>query len=250
LPIVLRAFSNPELTRAMTTTHHAAGPANQPATPGLFVSVVLFRLHGGELEVNLVGEPQRTLPAGPPGPDESLDTAARRIVRQVLHTNEEYMEQLYTFSPANEAQRTVIISYLALLQPQDDACDVSEGLWRGVLGVNLANEADQAVLDYALIRLRAKLGYTNIAFHLLPEMFTLSELQRAYESILLHPVDKRNFRRRILASGILSQTDEKRRDGSHRPAALYRFASREDHTTYLTPPQPGTNASPRQESSR
>jgi 8-oxo-dGTP diphosphatase len=137
-----------------------------------------------------------------------------------------------------------------LLQPQDDACDVSEGVWRGVLGVNLANEADQAVLDYALIRLRAKLGYTNIAFHLLPEMFTLSELQRAYESILLHPVDKRNFRRRILASGILSQTDEKRRDGSHRPAALYRFASREDHTTYLTPPQPGTSASPRQESSR
>jgi 8-oxo-dGTP diphosphatase len=114
----------------------------------------------------------------------------------------------------------------------------------------LASNADQAVLDYALMRLRAKLGYTNIAFHLVPEKFTLPELQRAYESILLHPVDKRNFRRRILASGILTQTDEKRRDGSHRPAALYRFSSQEDHTSYLTPSQ-GAGPEPEdQESTR
>jgi 8-oxo-dGTP diphosphatase len=171
-------------------------------------------------------------------------------VREVLHTNEEYMEQLYTFSPANEAQREVVISYLALLQPMDDALDNADGYWRRVADARLGNEVDQAVIAYALIRLRAKLGYTNIAFHLLPEMFTLSELQRAYENILQHAVDKRNFRRRILASGILSQTDQKRRDGSHRPAALYRFASREDHTTYLTPPQPGNPSPNLQESPR
>jgi hypothetical protein len=95
---------------------------------------------------------------------------------------------------------------------------------------------DRRVLDYALMRLRAKLGYTNIAFHLLPPTFTLSELQLAYEAVLGHPVDKRNFRRRMIASGILDQLDEKRRDGSHRPAALYRFASRDDREAYLTPP--------------
>ena len=227
----------------MTTSLHDPGFRHHPASPGLSVSVVLFRLHDGQLEVNLSGDPEPGLPAGLPGPDESLDTAARRIVRQVLHTNEEYMEQLYTFSPANAGEREVVISYLALLQPQDTAHSAADGIWRRVSQVKLANEVDQAVIDYALVRLRAKLGYTNIAFHLLPEMFTLSELQRAYENILQHAVDKRNFRRRILASGILSQTDQKRRDGSHRPAALYRFASREDHTTYLTPPQPG-NANP------
>src|SRR5690606_37800830 len=100
----------------------------------------------------------------------------------------------------------------------------------------LADEMERMVLDYALIRLRAKLGYTIIAFHLVPETFTLSELQQTYESILGHQVDKRNFRRRMIASGILLATQEKRREGSHRPAALYRFASPDDQSTYLTPP--------------
>jgi 8-oxo-dGTP diphosphatase len=168
----------------------------------------------------------------------------------MLHANEEYMEQLYTFSPANAPLRNVVVSYLALQQPSDSTLATDDDSWKRVSAISFDNKADQAVLDYALIRLRAKLGYTNIAFHLVPEKFTLPELQRAYESILLHAVDKRNFRRRILASGILTQTDEKRRDGSHRPAALYRFASQEDHTSYLTPSQSGTDDSTDQESSR
>jgi 8-oxo-dGTP diphosphatase len=98
------------------------------------------------------------------------------------------------------------------------------------------SEADRMVVDYAVVRLRAKLGYTTIAFHLLPETFTLTELQSAYETILDRPLDKRNFRRRMIASGMLEATDAKRRDGSHRPAALYRFRAEHDHAAYLTPP--------------
>jgi 8-oxo-dGTP diphosphatase len=234
----------------MTTRHRDTGQVRNSGNPGLIVSVVLFRLRDGELEVSLLeGDPAR-LPTDAPYPDESLDTAAQRVVRTVLKSSEEYMEQLYTFSPANEPQRNVIVSYLALPRPLRSEATTDRGGWHRVSGLRLASNADQAVLDYALMRLRAKLGYTNIAFHLVPEKFTLPELQRAYESILLHPVDKRNFRRRILASGILTQTDEKRRDGSHRPAALYRFSSQEDHTSYLTPSQGNDPDTEDQESTR
>ncbi|MER3486816.1 MAG: NUDIX hydrolase, partial [Chloroflexota bacterium] len=90
------------------------------------------------------------------------------------------------------------------------------------------SETDRKVIDYALMRLRAKIGYTNIAFHLLKDTFTLTELQKAYETILGRRLDKRNFRRRVIASGILEATPNKRRDGSHRPAALYRFRAEHD----------------------
>ena len=234
----------------MITSTHEPGQERGSNTPGLIVSVVLFRLRAGELQVSLEKNIRDRLPSDAPRPDESLDTAAHRIVRSLLRANEEYMEQLYTFSPANAPQRNVVVSYLALQQPSDSDSSTDDSSWHRISAVSLDDGADQSVLDYALIRLRAKLGYTNVAFHLVPEKFTLPELQRAYESILLHAVDKRNFRRRILASGILTQTDEKRRDGSHRPAALYRFASQEDHTSYLTPSRSGAEASTDQESSR
>jgi 8-oxo-dGTP diphosphatase len=234
----------------MSNSHRDTGHAHDSDTSGLIVSVVLFRLREGELEVNLVDGGVVHLPADAPSPDESLDIAAQRVVRTVLRSSEEYMEQLYTFSPANEPQRKVIVSYLALPKPSRSEATTGVGSWYRVSEVRLPNSSDQAVLDYALLRLRAKLGYTNIAFHLVPEKFTLPELQRAYEGILLHPVDKRNFRRRILASGILTQTDEKRRDGSHRPAALYRFTSQDDHTNYLTPSPSGGQDSETQESTR
>ena len=80
------------------------------------------------------------------------------------------------------------------------------------------------VLQYAIRRLRYKLEYTALAFQLLPESFTLTELQEAYEHILNEQLDKRNFRRKVLAAGILSETPHVR-GGDHRPAKLYRFRS-------------------------
>jgi 8-oxo-dGTP diphosphatase len=82
------------------------------------------------------------------------------------------------------------------------------------------------ILDYALTRLRYKLEYTSVGFQLLPDEFTLSELQHAYEIILGEGLDKRNFRRKILSSGILETTGRKKKEGEGRPAMLYRY--RED----------------------
>jgi 8-oxo-dGTP diphosphatase len=81
------------------------------------------------------------------------------------------------------------------------------------------------VVRTALVRLRGKLGYTNLAYALLPEAFTLGELQEMYEAILGRALDRRNFRRRLLALGLLRPLGRVRR-GAHRPAALYAFRQR------------------------
>ena len=80
-----------------------------------------------------------------------------------------------------------------------------------------------AILAAALARLKAKVRYAPIGFELLPPRFTLSQLQRLYETVLEQPLDKRNFRKRILAMGLLADTGELERDVAHRAARLYRF---------------------------
>jgi 8-oxo-dGTP diphosphatase len=83
------------------------------------------------------------------------------------------------------------------------------------------------VIAQAVERVRAKLDYTNIAYGLLPEAFTLRELQATYEAILGGALDRRNFRKRMLVTGLIVPTGEQRREGPHRPALLYAFARRE-----------------------
>jgi len=82
------------------------------------------------------------------------------------------------------------------------------------------------VIDYALRRLQAKLEYSNVAYSLLPAEFTLSQLQRGYEAILTRPLDKRNFRKRMLSLGIIEATGRTATEGRHRPAQLYAFRER------------------------
>jgi 8-oxo-dGTP diphosphatase len=205
--------------------------------PTVDVRVVLFTVTDGLLLVALEknGAGWR-LPRGLPAVGEPLDAAARRIIRQTTGLQEQYLEQLYTLSLDQPAAWTVIVGYIALLCSAQRPADVGSAVWHDSSALPRLAEADRMVIDYALVRLRAKIGYTNIAFHLLPEIFSLTELQGAYETILGRRLDKRNFRRRVIASGILEATSAKRRDGSHRPATLYRFRAEHDPATYLTPP--------------
>lgn len=204
--------------------------------PEVDVRVVLFTVSGGRLLIALDGgDSARSLPRGVPTPGEPLDAAARRIVRESTGLTEQYQEQLYTLSVREQPAWRVIVSYVALIC-SGAAPPTAEGAgWQDAQALPTLSEADAMVVDYALLRLRAKLGYTTIAFHLLPPTFTLTELQGAYETILGRDLDKRNFRRRVIASGILEATSELRREGSHRPAALYRFRAAHDPETYLTP---------------
>lgn len=218
--------------RRASPTEHAP-----PSPPHLLVAVVPLRLGMSGLEVALANrDGQRPeLIKDHPRPHESLDLAARRIVHEWLGYEGNYLEQLYTFNRFGQSEGDVVVGHIALFRQRDDLREAHDVHWTLVEVVRFADELDQQVLDYAQVRLRAKLSYTNIAFHLLPEAFTLTELQQAYEHVLDHPVDKRNFRRRMTAAGILDHIHRQRRDGSHRPAALYRFAAQDDHAAYLTP---------------
>ena len=207
--------------------------------PDLRLCVVFFALDLIDmpaLRIAVVNDVSSRLPAGSAFRLEPLDDAARRIARSETGVSEQYLEQLYTMSQCVDERWFVVISSIALAsQSTAFSTDHPRVDWVDVRDVALADPVDREVLDYALVRLRAKLGYTTIAFHLLPSTFTMSELQRAYEIILNRPLDKRNFRRRMVASGILEATATVRRAGSHRPAALYRFRSSDDRSDYLTP---------------
>jgi 8-oxo-dGTP diphosphatase len=229
-----------------TVTEHASPQSNLastaleslPSAPGVDLRVVLLTVIDNELLVALEQIPGGfRLPRGLPSEGEPLDAAARRVIVSTTGSQQQYQEQLYTLSVTEpEHGWTIIVSYLALLVSLQRPTANPGAAWHSVAKLPALSEADRMVVDYAVVRLRAKLGYTTIAFYLLPQTFTLTELQSAYETILDRRLDKRNFRRRMIASGMLAATNAKRRDGSHRPAALYMFRAEHDHAAYLTPP--------------
>ena len=215
----------------MSTSNHRQDPASIP----LRVSVACFRWNGEAIET--IVYPDGTLPSSPPDPCESLDVTAQRVVKGLFDTHAAYVEQLYTFSYVSTEARETVVSYIALFPPEAEGSVA----WKPLATVGPLPERPATVMNYATVRLRAKLEYTAIAFHLMPRAFTLAELQLAYESILGAQLDKRNFRRRMATSGMLEETADMRREGPHRPARLYRYSGRADRSSYLTPSSDATN---------
>lgn len=204
--------------------------------PYVDVRVVLFTVSDGRLWIALEDLPTgKVLPRGRPMPDESLDTTATRILEAHVEIEKRYLEQLYSLSQGRGGGWTVSVTYLGLAIAGLGGPPTTSTAWFESGSLPRIDPVDHLIVEYALLRLRAKLGYTTIAFHLLPPSFTLSELQHVYEAVLDRELDKRNFRRRIHAAGILEATGDTRRDGSHRPAHLYRFRAAHDAETYLTP---------------
>ncbi len=202
--------------------------------PAVTVDVVIFTLREGDLQVLLIRRKNPpfqgmwAIPGGFIRIDESLEEAALRELEEETGVRDVYLEQLYTFGDPDRDPRgrVITVAYFALV-PADAVHpragdDAAEARWWSMYGLPpLAFDHDK-ILAYALQRLRYKLEYTAVGFELLPETFTLSELQAAYEVILGEKLDKRNFRRKILSAGILEETGEYR-TGEGRPAKLYRF---------------------------
>jgi 8-oxo-dGTP diphosphatase len=203
-------------------------------SPAVAVIVVIFTVDGGELKVLLISrsaEPFRglwSLPGGVLVHDDSLDDAATHKLREETGLTDVYLEQLYTFHDLDD-RRSVAVAYFALVdsrQAQLAHRRTWRPAWFPITALpSLAFDNNQ-VIDYALQRLRAKLDYSNVAYSLLPRYFTLSQLQRVYEAILARPLDKRNFRKRVLSLGILEPTGRTAAEGAHRPAQLYAFRER------------------------
>jgi 8-oxo-dGTP diphosphatase len=142
-----------------------------------------------------------------------------------------YLEQLFTFGdPSRDPGAHVVsVAYMALTAEPgrvvNRCAKYADWQWCELTALPPLAYDHAAVASYALNRLRGKLAYTNIAAHLLPPSFTFAELEELYVTVLERPLDRRNFRRRVMAAGLLHPLGRMRR-GAHRPAALYEFAQR------------------------
>ena len=192
------------------------------------VDCVVFGADDRGLKVLLVQSAGAwALPGGPVLPGETLDAAARRELERATSAASAYLEQLYTFD--DPRRQLVTVAWYALAKPTES------DTWVPVDELPALAEGHLRIFETALARLRAKVRYQPIGFELLPAEFTLSRLQRLYEAVLARPLDKRNFRKKILAMGLLVETGMAR--GPHRSARLYRF----DRRKYKALEQQGFN---------
>ena len=167
------------------------------------------------------------LPGGFIHLNESLETAVRRELKEETGITPAYLEQLYTFgTPKRDPRgRVISVAYLALVTMRDHrptaASDALAVAWlhAGKLP-KLAFDHDE-VVDMALRRLKSKVRYTPVGFDLLPKEFALSEVHRLYEIVTGRSLDLSNFRKRMLATGVVVPTGETRAT-KRAPAGLYR----------------------------
>ncbi|MCR2793153.1 NUDIX hydrolase [Microbacterium sp. zg.Y625] len=208
-------------------------------TPGIRVAVstVIFSLRrtpGDERAAVVLPLVKRTrdpyegrwaLPGGWLDVAENLDAAAARTLAETTGLAPSYLEQLYAFGAVERSpSRVVSIVYWALVRPDEaESAEAQHNVaWFDAASLPPLAFDHAEIVDYALWRLRNKVGYSRIAHGLLPAEFTLAELREVYEAILGRRLDPANFRRQVDTSGTLIPTDDFR-TGSHRPARLYRY---------------------------
>ena len=197
---------------------------------------MIFGFEGKSLRVLLVQrgvEPYDNmwaLPGEMVETDENLDQAADRVLHQLTSLRDVYLEQVASFGDPRRhpAGRVFTVAYYSLIGTNAHPV-LPKGWSKNASYFDIDKLPDLAfdheqVLNTCLERLRERVRTRPIGFELLPRMFSLSDLQNLYESILGEQLDKRNFRKKILTMGIVEDTGEVQANVNHRPAKLYRFA--------------------------
>lgn len=162
---------------------------------------------------------------------ESLETAVRRELQEETGIEVNYLEQLYTFgNPGRDPrQRIISIAYFALVksaqfQQLKASTDAEHAQWFGIKQLPELAFDHQDILNVAIERIRAKIRYQPIGFELLDKVFPFADLEHLYTTLLDRDIDRRNFSRKVLALGILDETNEYAKpEGKGRPSKMYRF---------------------------
>ncbi len=202
--------------------------------PSVTVDCVVFGLDEDQIKVLLIerGHPpfedMWALPGGFVDMEEDLKTAALRELEEETGVKDLYIEQLFTFGNVGRDPRGRVISiaYYALVNlsehPAKAASDAKNADWFPLNELPDLAFDHAKILEMALDRLNGKVRYQPIGFELLPSRFTLTQLQKLYETILGIKINKRNFRTKIMKMGLLNQL-ERQENVPHRPAFLYEF---------------------------
>lgn len=204
------------------------------------IDCVLFGYDDGELKVLLIERNQDpfknwwALPGNIVGLTESLDESASRILYELTGLKDVYMEQYYAFGDVDRHPqgRVVTVAYYAMLRlggektlkPISDFAKRAQ--WINIENLPKLAFDHQLIYDKGLEKIKRRIKHQPIAFELLPEKFTLTQLQQVYELVMGKKLDKRNFRKKMLNFGILKDLDEKQKGVSFRAATLYKFDKR------------------------
>jgi 8-oxo-dGTP diphosphatase len=203
--------------------------------PALATDCVIFGFDGGELKLLLLKrekepfENKWALPGGFVYMDETTEASAKRILLEKAGIKNVFIEQLYTFSKVDRdpRERIVSVTYFALVNKSQfnlvAGRDTIQAEWHTISALPELGFDHSEIVALAVERLKGKVQYQPIGFELLDEKFTLSQLQLLYEAILQTPIDKRNFRKKIIGMGLLKQLDEKEQNVPHKAAFYHSF---------------------------
>lgn len=205
---------------------------NETKTHEITVDTVILTIKNNSLKVLLVkrtNEPFKgrwQIPGGFIRLSENLDQAALRILKEKTNVENIYLEQLYTFGdPLRRTDaRVITCAYFALIREEDvEISSSADVAWHKVLELPPLAFDHKEIIEYSLKRTRERLEMCPVAYQLLNEKFTLTEMQKAYELIMDKKLDKRNFRKKALVTQGLKELDEYSKSKSKRPARLYTF---------------------------
>lgn len=207
--------------------------------PAVAVDTLIFTVREDTLSVLLIKigsgsyKNKWALPGGVVQINETLDQAAHAVLEKKAGVRGVYLEQLHSFSDIDRdvRGRMISVAYFALVDSSDFTLKTmdyyADIAWHDVRKLPQMAFDHKKIIAYGIDRLRAKIEYSNIVYALLPQYFTLTQMQNIYEIILGKKIDKRNFRKKIFALDLLRETKKTTTDTPYRPARLYAFKKRE-----------------------
>ena len=205
---------------------------NEVKTHEITVDIVILTMKDDSLQVLLVkrnNEPFKdkwAIPGGYVRMSENLDEAAMRVLKEKTNVENIYLEQLYTFGDPlrHPVSRVITCAYFALIRSEDVEVVTTDDLaWHKVFDLPPLAFDHKEIIEYSLKRTRERLEMCPVAYQLLNEKFTLTEMQKAYEMIMEKKLDKRNFRKKVITTEGLRELNEFSKSSSKRPARLYTF---------------------------